>query len=193
MRIASGFRVGRTKRRAVAALEAALVMPVVVLLLLGLWELGVAIQAFQVVSNAAREGARQAATGQYQNGTPLTAGQWPASGTVANAIVAYLQASNLPVTARGSSNLNVLIYVYDVTNGGSQTNQTTVLATSLGGAAKQLDQIQVTVQVPVSNFNWVAANFLPSGSYVTATAGMLCTVDQPVVVPTTIPSQPVGQ
>jgi Flp pilus assembly protein TadG len=52
------------RRRGAAAVEMALMAPLLVILLLGLWELGRMIQTKQAVANAAREGGRQAATGQ---------------------------------------------------------------------------------------------------------------------------------
>ena len=56
-------------RGAAAAVEFALVLPVLVTLMVGLWEVGRIIQVQQVLSNAAREGARVAAQGQTINST----------------------------------------------------------------------------------------------------------------------------
>src|SRR5262249_26909902 len=50
-----------------AAVEFAAVAPLLLLLLLGLWEVGRAIQVQQILSNAAREGARAAAQAQIVN------------------------------------------------------------------------------------------------------------------------------
>jgi len=54
-------------RRAVAAVELALLMPLLALLLIGIWEMARMIEIQQILSNAAREGARQAATGELTN------------------------------------------------------------------------------------------------------------------------------
>jgi Flp pilus assembly protein TadG len=51
----------------VAAVELALLLPVVFGLLLGLWEVGRLIEVQQQLTNAAREAARQATTGQFTN------------------------------------------------------------------------------------------------------------------------------
>src|SRR5258708_40154497 len=51
------------RRPAVAALEAALVLPLLFILLFGVWEVSRMIQVAQAVSNAPREGARQASAG----------------------------------------------------------------------------------------------------------------------------------
>ncbi len=53
----------RQQRRGVAAVELALLLPLILLLLMGLWEIGRAIDVQQLMSNAAREGGRQASTG----------------------------------------------------------------------------------------------------------------------------------
>jgi Flp pilus assembly protein TadG len=55
----------RDERWGVAAVEFAFIMPAILALLVGIWELGRLIEIQQLLTNAAREGARQAATGQY--------------------------------------------------------------------------------------------------------------------------------
>ena len=45
-------------RRGIAAVEAAFIMPFLILLMLGVWEVGRLFDAAQVVANACREGAR---------------------------------------------------------------------------------------------------------------------------------------
>jgi Flp pilus assembly protein TadG len=57
----------RAARQGVAAVEFAFVMPAILALLVGIWELGRLIEIQQLMTNAAREGARQAATGQLTN------------------------------------------------------------------------------------------------------------------------------
>src|SRR5947209_7183227 len=54
-------------RRCAAAVEFAVVMPLLLLLLLGTWEVGRLVQVDAILSNAAREGARVAAQGQIIN------------------------------------------------------------------------------------------------------------------------------
>lgn len=55
------------ERRGVAAVELAVVSPLLVLLLMGTWEVGRLVQVHQILFNAAREGARVAAQGQIIN------------------------------------------------------------------------------------------------------------------------------
>src|SRR5438309_10828179 len=49
------------RRRAVAAVEFAVLLPFLLLLLIGIWELGRMIQVQMMLNNAARDGARLAA------------------------------------------------------------------------------------------------------------------------------------
>src|SRR3954454_20627266 len=56
-------RIGRTSRRGVVVVEFAGVVTLLLILLLGLWEVGRLLQVKQILANAAREGGRQAATG----------------------------------------------------------------------------------------------------------------------------------
>ena len=78
----------RQGRRAVAAVEFAMILPVILTLLLGIWEVGRMIEIQQILYNAAREGGRQASTGQ------LTDAQ------VQTVVIQYLQTAGLPTTHR---------------------------------------------------------------------------------------------
>ncbi len=52
--------VSRKRRRAVAAVELAIVLPILILALVGIIEFGRAVMVQQIITNAAREGARRA-------------------------------------------------------------------------------------------------------------------------------------
>ena len=58
-----GWRANRRFRRGVAAVEAALLLPLALLLMLGTWEVGRMVEVSQILNNAAREGGRSASTG----------------------------------------------------------------------------------------------------------------------------------
>jgi Flp pilus assembly protein TadG len=57
----------RGHRRGIAAVELALLLPFLLMLLLGTWEVGRMLQIQQSLTNAAREGGRQASTGLLTN------------------------------------------------------------------------------------------------------------------------------
>jgi Flp pilus assembly protein TadG len=111
-----------------AIVELALLMPVLLILLLGCWEVGRMVQINQILNNAAREGARVASTGlnTYSD---------------VNTVV------NNYLTTAGISNVNKLqVQVVNVTqNAGPKYDPS---------QAKQLDQLQVTVLLPFSNVRW---------------------------------------
>jgi Flp pilus assembly protein TadG len=73
----------RCHRRGVAATEFALVSLVLMVLILGVWEVARVIEVQQILTNAAREGARQAALGGSDT-------------EVYDAVVEYLKNAGLP-------------------------------------------------------------------------------------------------
>src|SRR4051812_13140368 len=53
----------KSRRRGVAAVEFAVLLPLLILMLAGVWEVGRYVEVQQLLSTAVREGGRQAATG----------------------------------------------------------------------------------------------------------------------------------
>jgi Flp pilus assembly protein TadG len=161
-------------RRAVAAVEFAFLAPVLITLLFGVWEVGRMIQMYQIISNAAREGGRQAATAKYNNTQVkqatldyLIGAQVPASDTIPNNQVTL-------------SNTNCTITVQDTTHTVPDISQ-----------ASQLDVIQVTVTVPVKNFRWTGANLYSSdNTTIQSTSSFLCLRDVPLEVTIDMPGSP---
>jgi Flp pilus assembly protein TadG len=90
----------RESRRGAVAVEAAVVMPVLLILLLGIWEVGRMIQVQQILVNSAREGARLAAGG-YVNSTPVT------NTMVQTTVRDYLQSAGLPSTAVSGAQISL--------------------------------------------------------------------------------------
>src|SRR5689334_20071830 len=86
-------------RQGVAAVEFAVVLPFLLLLLAGIWEVGAMVEVQQILSNAAHVGGRQASTGLNTNAQ------------VQQAVLQYLQNAGLPTQ-------NVTVTVTDVTSGG---------------------------------------------------------------------------
>jgi Flp pilus assembly protein TadG len=112
-----------------AIVELALLMPVLLILLLGVWEVGRMVQINQILNNAAREGARVASTGVNTYGDVNTV------------VTNYL-------TTAGISNLSGLqVQVANLTQNNNGPSYDPSQANSL-------DQLQVTVLLPFSNVRW---------------------------------------
>jgi Flp pilus assembly protein TadG len=128
-------------RHGVATVEFALLLPFLVTLLLGVWEVGRMIEVNQVLDNAAREGARVAAGGQATNDQAQ------------QAAIDYLKCNGLPTQ-------NVVVTVADLTSPGTDAS-----------GATQLDQLQVQVSIPFSDVRWsTLALFLSADTQLTAQA-----------------------
>jgi Flp pilus assembly protein TadG len=95
------------RRRGTAAVEMAFVAPLLVTLMLGVWEMGQFVHVQQVISGAAREGARQASTGMRTNAQ------------VISSVTTFVKSAGLPV-----ANLNVT--VSDLTSGTDVSQATTL-------------------------------------------------------------------
>jgi Flp pilus assembly protein TadG len=149
------------RRSGVAAVEFAAVMPVMALLLVGLWEVGRMVEVQQSLVNACREGARQASTG-----VKTTA-------QVKQTVVTYLQ-------QKGFSSVTT-----------SDVTVTSVSNTSITdpSQANQLDQFRVSVSIPFSSVRWVALNQITGVRNLTASADWYSMADIPLTVSQVIPLQ----
>ena len=146
-------------RRGLAAVELAVVSPLLLVLLLGLWEVGRMVEVMQIMSNAVREGGRQASTGQK------TAAQ------VQAAVVFYMQQNG--ISAVTTSNVTVS----NLTSSGTDPT-----------AASQNDQIQVSVSIPFNSVRWILLNQITTVSTLTASAVWYSMADTPLTVNTSIPT-----
>jgi Flp pilus assembly protein TadG len=130
----NGRRAGLRRRSGVAAVEAAMLLPVALILMLGSWEAGRMVEVTQILSNAAREGGRSASTGQNTNSQVQQ--------TVSN----YLKNAGLPSTL-------ATVTVSDLTSPSTDCT-----------AAKELDQLQVKVSIPLTAVRWSAATLITNSS-----------------------------
>ena len=160
----------RPVRRGVVAVEAAVVLPVLLILLLGIWQVARIIQVNQILYNAVREGARLAAGG-YSSGNQVTASM------VQTAVLNYMTAAGLPTAA--VSNAQVTL---------------TCLATPAWTDpynANPLDKFRVSVTVPSGTaFNSLQITTLANVaglSSVTAQVTWESLNDSQVTVSTTLP------
>ncbi|HEX4144681.1 MAG TPA: TadE/TadG family type IV pilus assembly protein [Pirellulales bacterium] len=129
-----------TRRRGVAAVEAAVLLPLALMLMLGTWEVGRMVEVSQVLNNAAREGGRSASTGQSTNSQ------------VQQAVLNYLSNAGLPSTS-------ATVTVTDLTNPGTDCTMAT-----------EMDQLQIKVSIPFTVVRWSAATLVTnSGTTLNAT------------------------
>jgi Flp pilus assembly protein TadG len=122
------------KRRGTACVEFAIVLPMLLSFILGILEIGRYIDVYQVLSAAAREGARQASTGQMTNAQVIAA------------VTGCVQAAGLPTN-------NLTVSVADLTNAGTDVSQATIL-----------DNLQVTVSIPYSAVEWSPTSYFTNST-----------------------------
>jgi Flp pilus assembly protein TadG len=151
-----------------AAVELAVVAPLVVGLLVGLLEVGQIVKVNQIVSNAAREGARSASTPI----TPITATGVNTYANVQTTVANYL--TNAGIT--NQSGLTVTVSDVTQSNSGPQFDPST---------ANWLDQLQITVTLPYSNVQ-LAPLPIPANTVISAQAVWFSNQDQPYPTSTSI-------
>jgi Flp pilus assembly protein TadG len=134
-------------RRAVAAVEFALLFPIILLFLAGIWEVGRLVQITQIVANAAREGARQASTGKKSYADVQTA------------VTNYLNDAGIT----NLTGLTVQVQNLTTNNTGPGTDGTGVADYDPSQAGPQ-DRVQVTVSLPFQNVRWIALGVITTSS-----------------------------
>jgi Flp pilus assembly protein TadG len=148
------------RRSGSAAVELAVCLPFLLVVITGVWEVGRMVQVQQLVANAAREGGRQASGGQKD---PTTLRQY---------VVNYMNMNGL--TAVDLS----MVTLTNITNA-ARTDPT---------AATQLDQYRLTVTVPYSAIRWSTIAQITSTSSLTASADWYSMRDSPLNIVATIPT-----
>jgi Flp pilus assembly protein TadG len=128
------FQQKPSHRGGAAAVELALIIPLLLTFLLGIWEVGRMIDINQILSNAAREGARQASAGLKTDSQ------------VQQAVIDYLKNSGIPTT-------HAVVTVSNLTSPGTDS-----------ASAAQMDEIQVGVSIPFSDVRWIMLNFVTSST-----------------------------
>lgn len=137
----------RTRRRAVAAVEFALLFPIILLLLGGIWEVGHLVEVNQILTNAAREGARQASTSQKHYSDVNTAvTNYLNDAGITNLSGLTVQVQNLTTGDTGPGSDGQGVADYDPTN------------------ASNMDRLQVTVTLPFSNVRWLALSVITNSN-----------------------------
>ncbi len=156
----------KDRRSGVAAVEFGLCLPILVLLLTGLWEVGRFTEVQQVLWNAGREGARDASLGQDN----LQA--------VASNLLTYLQGAEQTAFGRGHSTSLIAPVVsmpanthgYTCWDNTANRELFTMTFTDLTNptvtdptAMTQLDLYQIGLQVPFASIEW--CSLIPIGGF----------------------------
>jgi hypothetical protein len=180
----------------------AMVSPVIVLLLVGVWEVGRMIMVQNVLNEAAREAARLAGSaGYFASGNKSN----PLGGTLTlispstNASYEVQKKTLLYLKAAGVNTAGATVLVSNTgAEGSAKTwNYTWDEKTATGSgsgydpaaAADQLDTLLVTL--PYKNVGWSPLNLFVSGdTTMTATVKWASMRDIPLSVSTTIPTRP---
>lgn len=123
----------RQPRRGVAAVEMALLIPILLGLLLGCWEVGRVLHIQQMLSNAAREAGRQASAGQLSQAQ------------------AEQVARNYLDTALGSGFTASVTATVTNKSGGSDPT-----------GATQMDKFEIEVSIPFNDVSWTVLSILPT-------------------------------
>jgi Flp pilus assembly protein TadG len=157
-----------SRRSGSATVEFAIVMMFLLPpMVIGLVEVGRLVEVQQILSNAAREGARHASTAQYTNNQ------------CRDLVKAYLMAANIPIT-------NATVYVSDLGSASSLGSPPyNTAAGQLGDQgdvtqAKYLDVVFVYVTLPYSDVRWINL-YLATSSTTTMSAQStwISAVDKP--------------
>ncbi len=195
----------RKARQGIAAVETAILLPFLFILMFGIWEVGQLLHVNEYVNNSAREGGRLAATGNYSGSSVL--GSSTATTTtfdVQSAVGNYLQNCGLTIPSTGV-NITVTNETQNLAMTGvasiSGSNSTQVVITGSGTTptadpilvANQFDIVRIDVQYPFSFARWSPNNlffYLGSNPIITASTRWECLRDKAVSVDASIPASP---
>ena len=170
----------RARRRAVAAVEFAAVLPLLLLLLVGIWELGRIIHIQLVLNGAARDGARLAAQAHLVNPTGNYTQIRFASGTpnIEGAIRSYLLAAGIT----DLTGLVIELQFVEGSGGGPAPGSTTADPHT----AVKNQRYRIRVRLPYANVRWTTLSLI-NPTTLTAETYWQCLVDDPFTVNTTMP------
>jgi Flp pilus assembly protein TadG len=150
----------------------AVALPLFLTLLFGIWDVGRIIEVQQLLSNAARDAARQAAIGSMLD---------PTTGAVVDVTAADVQQAAVNyLTRNGVNTAGINVQFADLTNAGATDPY----------EAAQLDHLRITVQLPAANIRLLLVNGFTDTNVValTGAADWFSMRDSNVNVQTTLPT-----
>jgi Flp pilus assembly protein TadG len=160
----------RQRRRGLACVELALLLPFLLVMLLGIWEVGRLINVNQILSNSAREGARLAATGKHTS-SQVTA-------EVQYYLYQAMRGQGMSDAAATQVKNDAVVTVVDLDNVGVDPTNAT-----------KLDRLHVTVTIPFNDVHWVALYLITNPtSTLFGEATWVSTRDQPFPTAVTAPA-----
>jgi Flp pilus assembly protein TadG len=145
------------RRVGTASVEFAVLITLLVPLLLGVWEVGRLVEVQQFLTNAAREGGRQASTGVKN------------ADAVKQDVVNYLTHNNIKATVSD-------VTVENLTSPGTDPKNAT-----------QLDRFRITVKIPFDNVRWILLNQITPLTELSAVVEWHSMRDIPIDVNNNIP------
>lgn len=181
-------------RRGAAIVETAvLLLPIFIFTLFGVWEVGRLIQIHQIVANAAREGARQASTGQRTSSTNHPELPFNTDYEVQKAAENYLKNAGLPNV---STNCTVRVQNVSKALTADYPTGTMPAADPVSSSVQDInngnDVLLVTVTYPYQMVKWSPGQFfVPNSRIISSTARWYSLKDIPIVVDTSIPGAPI--
>jgi hypothetical protein len=168
-------------RPAAAVVEMAVLLPLLLLLLVGLWELGRIIQVQHVLNNAARDAARLAAQANTVNTTGAYTQLRFRTGTpnIEGAIRTYLNAAGITDHTGLAIELQFVEGPTPGSPGGTATDADPYL-----GVKNQ--RFRVRVVLPFANVRWTTLSLIDPET-LTAEAYWQCLVDDPFTLDPSLP------
>ncbi|MBI1832154.1 MAG: pilus assembly protein [Planctomycetes bacterium] len=148
------------RRIGTAAVELAVCLPLLLVVISGIWEVGRMVSAQQIIANAAREGGREIAAGQSS------------TATVQQYVVNYCNMNGLTGVTTS------MVTVANVTNS-SRSDPTT---------CNQLDQWRVTVTVPYNTMKWSSIAQITPTSNLTSSSDWYSMRDSSLTINSSIPT-----
>ncbi len=186
-----------SSRSGIAIVETAvLLLPIFIFTLFGVWEVGRLVQTTQIVSNSAREGARQASTGERSSSTNHPELPFNADYEVQKSVENYLRNAGLPLTDTSGTKI-FTVRVQNVSQNltadypTGSTPSADPVSSSVQNINNGKDVLLVTVTYPYSMVKWSPGQFFVQNSrMIVATTQWYSLKDIPITVDTSIPAAP---